>query len=218
MKRPTVPAPFPHAPRSYPFRRGGTLGGAVAMLAALAACAPRPPTAASSSGMISDGAAAPPSPAADAGKPPEGGADRAADDLAQIGPTLADAAAPAAPGGGYAQPLAEITSDSAGADAESETLWRADGRPVWWLTGPAIEGTRVLVTAEAMADSVVLARRRAIDAARRALAAAAPQGRSRETVDALLVRALPADAPGRARYVAYARVSAAPRTPPIAPP
>ncbi len=165
--------------------------------------------------MISDAAEAPAGSIAGAGDPPAAGADHAVDDPAEIGPTLADAAAPAAPGGTAAQPLADIAR--ADADGETETLWRTDGRPVWWLAGPVLEGPRVLVTAEAMADSVVVARRRAIDAARRALAAASPQGRTRETVDALLVRALPADAPGRARYVAYARVSAAPRSPPMAP-
>ena len=103
------------------------------------------------------------------------------------------------------------------APSEEPRLWRDDGRPTWWLSVPMRDAGRVVVTAEAPAESVGVARKKAIDAARRALGAAAG-AYGDETVDALLVRALPAGSAPGARFIAFARLSATPLPAPASEP
>lgn len=90
----------------------------------------------------------------------------------------------------------------------SPSFWRADGRPAWWLAEPRREGGRVTITAEAIGMDLSDARARAIEAGRAALAREAGPAPGGERVESLLVRRLEGDAPGRARYVGYARLSA----------
>lgn len=90
----------------------------------------------------------------------------------------------------------------------SPSFWRADGRPGWWLAEPRREGGRVTITAEAIGADLSDARARAIEAGRAALAREAGPAPGGERVESLLVRRLEGDAPGRARYVGYARLSA----------
>lgn len=137
---------------------------------------------------------------------------------ATVGPTLEEALAPArSEAKADDKPRAPASGATTPADTEP-SLWRADGRPVWWIDRAArSEDGRVAVTAEAFAGDVRAARRQAIEAARAALRRAAPRGHDDETVDSILVRVLPGDAPGRGRFVGYARASAAPRPEPEPP-
>lgn len=137
---------------------------------------------------------------------------------ATVGPTLEEALTPArSETKADGKPRAPASGATTPADAEP-SLWRADGRPVWWIDRAARgEDGRVAVTAEAFAGDVRAARRQAIEAARAALRRAAPGGHDDETVDSILVRVLPGDAPGRGRFVGYARASAAPRPEPEPP-
>ena len=99
----------------------------------------------------------------------------------------------------------------AGAENPPETspsFWRADGRPAWWLAEPRREGGRVTITAEAIGADLGEARAKAIDAGRAALGRVAGPAPGGERVESVVVRRLEGDAPGRARYVGYARLSA----------
>lgn len=86
-------------------------------------------------------------------------------------------------------------------------LWRADGRPTWWVDQSGWRDGRYAVCAEAFGDDVRTARRNAIDAARRD--AASDLGSIRdERVETAIVRAMPAGATGQAKYVGYVRMTA----------
>lgn len=88
------------------------------------------------------------------------------------------------------------------------SFWRADGRPAWWLAAPRREDGRVTVTAEAIGADLGDARARALSAGRAALQRVCGPAPGGEKIESLIVRRLDSDAPGRARYVGYARLSA----------
>ncbi|MBL0922272.1 MAG: hypothetical protein IBJ10_09115 [Phycisphaerales bacterium] len=88
------------------------------------------------------------------------------------------------------------------------SFWRADGRPAWWLEAPHRVGGRVAVTVEALGADVGEARARAIESGHAALRRATGPAPGGVRLESMLLRRLEGDAPGRARYVAYARLSA----------
>ncbi|MBX3353266.1 MAG: hypothetical protein KF684_10055 [Phycisphaeraceae bacterium] len=90
-------------------------------------------------------------------------------------------------------------------------VWRADGRPTWWVDRPGWRDGRYLLSAEAMGDDVLSARRAALAAARADAERALGRGMRDERVESAIVRRLSTDspgAPGRERYVGYVRLSA----------
>ena len=101
----------------------------------------------------------------------------------------------------------EPTENSEG-PGDSGSFWRPDGRPVWWLAAPRFEAGRVILTVEAMGSDLGDARAKAIAAAREAVRRHAGPVPGGEKLEAVVVRKLEGDAPGRSRYVGYARVSA----------
>ncbi len=105
-------------------------------------------------------------------------------------------------------PAEPIGADTADASSDSESFWRPDGRPIWWLAEPRSEDGRVVLTVEAMGRDLSDARAKAISAAREAVRRHAGPAPGGERLEALVVRKLEGDAPGRSRYVGYARVSA----------
>lgn len=122
------------------------------------------------------------------------------------GPPLPEMAA-ALPNETVDAPEAPLAEEETSAET-SPSFWRADGRPAWWLAEPRREDGRVTITAEAIGTDLSDARARAIEAGRAALAREAGPAPGGERVESLLVRRLEGDAPGRARYVGYARLSA----------
>ncbi len=94
------------------------------------------------------------------------------------------------------------------ADSGAASFWRADGRPAWWLAAPRREDGRVTVTAEAIGVDLGDARAKALGAGRAALQRICGPAPGGEKIESLIVRRLDSDAPGRARYVGYARLSA----------
>lgn len=89
--------------------------------------------------------------------------------------------------------------------------WRRDGRPVWWLAAPTRADGRLTLSAEAIADDVLAARRAAVDAGRAALGREIGGGAGAavdERIEAITVRRLGADRPGGERYVGYVLISA----------
>lgn len=93
-------------------------------------------------------------------------------------------------------------------DAEDGAFWREDGRPVWWLAEARHTDGRVIVTVEALGSDLGDARARALEAGRSELRRHAGPAPGGERVEALLVKRVEGDSPGRARYVGYARLSA----------
>lgn len=114
-----------------------------------------------------------------------------------VGPRASEAtAAPADP-----DAMADSVESVAGSG-----VWRADGRPMWWFEGIRREGDRAAVAAEAIARDVISARRAALEQGREALRRATGEGGD-ERVEAMLVRRLTGDGPGRDRYVGYVKLS-----------
>ncbi len=94
------------------------------------------------------------------------------------------------------------------AEGGTAGLWRADGRPTWWLDQAGWRDGRFTVCAEAFGSDVRSARRAAIEAARRD-AASAMGGAIRDArVDSALVRAISDEATGKSRYVGYVKLTA----------
>lgn len=123
----------------------------------------------------------------------------------------ADAAAPAAaePAPQPARRAEPAPAPRAPAESTTPGSWRADGRPTWWLDAPVRDDDgRIELTAEALADDVLNARRAAVDAGRAALARETGDGAGNHRIEALTVRRLSGDRPGGARYVGYVRLSA----------
>jgi hypothetical protein len=87
-------------------------------------------------------------------------------------------------------------------------LWRADGRPVWWVDQSGWRDGRYSICAEAMGEDVRTARRNAIDAARREAKSALGGTIRDERVETAIVRSLASDATGKNRYVGYVRMTA----------
>lgn len=127
---------------------------------------------------------------------PEIGPSASAPSVGEVFPT--EQVAPASGG----DPAEEVGSESEARDSG----WRADGRPVWWISAAQREGGRVRLAGEALADSVVAARRGAIAAAERRLAQEGAGAGA--VVERIAVRRLRGDAPGRERYVGYVLMSA----------
>lgn len=103
-----------------------------------------------------------------------------------------------------------VVGEAAGESSETEraTIWRADGRPTWWIGGvQRDEAGAVRIAAEALADGVLDARRAAIQAGQATLA---QEGADPDlaVAERLAVRRLRGDAPGRERYVGYVLMSA----------
>lgn len=97
---------------------------------------------------------------------------------------------------------------SSGASSASSGVWREDGRPAWWVDRAGWRDGRYTLSAEALGDDVLSARRAAIAAARTEAARALGQGMRDERVESATVRRLTTDAPGRERYVGYVLMSA----------
>lgn len=143
------------------------------------------------------------------------------DASAVVGPPPPDAAEPFGPPtpGPSAEPAAVApapptpATEPSAVTPDTDPLWRADGRPTWWLSAPVRESGRIMLTAEAIAPDILAARRASISAARAALRALSARDIEGERVEAAVVRRLPGDAPGRDRFVGYARISAIDPTP-----
>jgi hypothetical protein len=93
-------------------------------------------------------------------------------------------------------------------NAGSGGLWRADGRPTWWIDQSVWRDGRFTVCAEAFGSDVRSARRAAIDAARRDAASSLGGSIRDERVEAALVRAISDDATGKGRFVGYVKLTA----------
>ena len=87
-------------------------------------------------------------------------------------------------------------------------LWRADGRPTWWLDRAEWRDGRFTVCAEAFGSDVRAARRAAIEAARRDAASSLGGSLHDVRVDSALVRAISDEATGKSRYVGYVKLTA----------
>jgi len=97
-------------------------------------------------------------------------------------------------------------------EPEAVSAPRERVRPEWWIDRPHVDAGRLMVAAEALGEDVLTARRRVVDAARESLVRALGGASAREErIDYVTVRPLPraVDAPGTARYIAFARISAA---------
>jgi hypothetical protein len=93
-------------------------------------------------------------------------------------------------------------------NAGSGGLWRADGRPTWWIDQSVWRDGRFTVCAEAFGNDVRSARRAAIEAARRDAGSALGGSIRDERVDSALVRAISDEATGKGRFVGYVKLTA----------
>lgn len=111
------------------------------------------------------------------------------------------------------EPPPQDAADSAPEEAPlvEETrpsFWRADGRPAWWQGEARTVDGRMRVTVEAIGDDLASARRAAVDAGRAALVRAIGRAPRDERTEAVQMRRLAGEGPGRSRYVVYAMLSA----------